>query len=51
MSSLTVRSQVAPENRVEYSQYQQSVAVIEAEQEKRQAHPTIAMQDTTHYVW
>ena len=52
MSSLMVRSQVPAEHRAEYRQYQASVVAIEAEQEKRyQAHPTIAMQDTTHYVW
>lgn len=52
MDSLMVCSQIPAEHRAEYRQYQRSVAVIEAEQEKRyQAHPTIAMQDTTHYVW
>src|SRR5258708_14484220 len=52
MNSLMVRSQIPAEHRAEYRQYQGSVAAIEAEQEKRyQAHPTITMQDTTHYVW
>jgi len=50
MASLTVNSRVPAEDRKEYQQYQSSVEVIESEQNRRQG-TTVAMQDTTGYVW
>lgn len=51
-TSLMVRSLLPAEHRAKYQQYQETIFTLEMEQSKRyHAHPTIAMQDTTHSIW